>query len=307
MRYLLNLQPDKPDSRDYIYTSTFAPLPLSVDNRKHLTPIVDQGWLGSCTANAVGGFREGLEVEDGRVVHPLSRLFLYYHSRAVIGRESTDSGAYLRDAIKVLAKMGMPLESDWEYNQSRFTVKPPLEVEESAKKYRIAEYHRVDTIDDLFSALADGHNVVVGVMLWESFYRTSSDGNVPLYDPANGDMPLGGHAMLACGYRTVEDGKREVLMRNSWGEDWGDKGYCWMPMEYQYLYSDMWTGVANLKPEDITFKQAVDILVGLGIFDGGEFWYNYYDKFEAGTLTNDDARFVDLAFRKFAVDKANIK
>ena len=40
---------------------------------------------------------------------------------------------------------------------------------------------------------------------------------------------LGGHAMLACGY---SDQDRVFVVRNSWGADWGDQGYCYIPYDY---------------------------------------------------------------------------
>ena len=50
--------------------------------------------------------------------------------------------------------------------------------------------------------------------------------------------------MLAVGY--VDRGQSgHVIVRNSWGEDWGDQGYCYIPYKmFQDPDSvmDMWTG-----------------------------------------------------------------
>lgn len=56
-----NLLHDPADERDYLFKAIryAEPLPESVDLRPYLSPVVDQGWLGSCTANAIAsGFRE---------------------------------------------------------------------------------------------------------------------------------------------------------------------------------------------------------------------------------------------------------
>ena len=59
--------------------------------------------------------------------------------------------------------------------------------------------------------------------------------------PKFGEGVLGGHAVLAVGY----DDKGECLIvRNSWGENWGQKGYFQMPYGYvvgKKLAQDFWT------------------------------------------------------------------
>ena len=51
---------------------------------------------------------------------------------------------------------------------------------------------------------------------------------------------LGGHAVLLVGY----DKNRECyIVRNSWGKNWGDSGYFYMPfkvIETPSMSSDFW-------------------------------------------------------------------
>jgi C1A family cysteine protease len=58
--------------------------------------------------------------------------------------------------------------------------------------------------------------------------------------PKKGEEFLGGHAVLCVGY---DDHKHHFIMRNSWGDSWGDKGYFYLPYEYlldHNLASDFW-------------------------------------------------------------------
>lgn len=103
-------RPDLPDHRDLLYAAVMrapAPLPAKVDLRKFCSAVEDQGQLGSCTANALVGTLEFLELKGRSTPFAdLSRLFVYYNERAIEGTVQSDSGAMLRDGIKALAKQG---------------------------------------------------------------------------------------------------------------------------------------------------------------------------------------------------------
>jgi C1A family cysteine protease len=71
-------------------------------------------------------------------------------------------------------------------------------------------------------------------------------GEIPL--PGKGDSLLGGHAVLAVGYddqRQIGDEPGALLIRNSWGRDWGAAGYGWLPYAYvrRGLAGDFWSMV----------------------------------------------------------------
>ena len=59
--------PDLPDHRDIAYRAVYRiprALPSSIDLRAQCPPVEDQGQLGSCTANALAGGLEFLEIKD---------------------------------------------------------------------------------------------------------------------------------------------------------------------------------------------------------------------------------------------------
>lgn len=241
--------PDIPDDRDYIYEAPFklrGSMPSKVDLRKICPPVYNQGNLGSCTANALLAAVEcGKKIKRQKTFR-LSRLFLYYNEREMMGTVYSDSGAFLRDGVKSLNKQGVCPEKEWTYSANtkygaKFTKKPPKKCYDSALDHQIVSYRRIPVIlDEMRACLAEGFPFVFGFSVYQSFMteEVSTTGIMPI--PRSGEKLLGGHAVMAVGY---DDEKKMLLVRNSWGKKWGDKGYFWMP--YNFLRSkncaDFWT------------------------------------------------------------------
>jgi C1A family cysteine protease len=243
---------DPKDSRDWIFKAVHAPkeihLPEKVSLRdKFKEPPYDQGELGSCSAQAA--------TAAFTFVHgggPYSRLALYYCERMLEGTVDQDSGAFLRDAIKVLSNTGVGLEKDWPYDISKFNVEPPpVEVQEAAEN-KIATYSSLTdgNADEYRQCLADGYPFIIGIQLYRSFESQEVASNGIVFMPENNEEHLGGHAVTVIGYdENFKNGffspkKRYYEVRNSWGTNWGDDGHFWIPAEYlenPSLATDAWT------------------------------------------------------------------
>lgn len=246
----LNVRKDPIDLRDQMFQSYLfsneEDLPTQVDLRDRMPEVVNQGHLGSCTANAiVSGLREYLLKQSGRPFVRLSRLFLYYHEREIEGDIQDDKGAILRDGMSVLEKIGVCPEEDYPYTED-FRDTPSSKAESGAALYRIGQYNRVQDLSRLKSALAHGLPVVLGFLVTNSFFseEVKRTGIVPISgtdDVITENGQAAGHAVCAVGYDTD---KQIVIIRNSWGTDWGDKGYCYFPYELfqNGIVQDMWTG-----------------------------------------------------------------
>lgn len=244
LRHAYGWLPDLPDQRDYLYSVRHRlppAFPGIVDLRTHCSPVEDQGALGSCTAQALVGAMEYLENKDEIAFKDLSRLFVYYNERALIGTTRWDSGATLRDGIKTLAKQGVCSEQKWPHVIDRFTRKPTKACYTEGLDHQITLYERIVTLDDMLSCLSEGYPFVFGFSVYESFESGDVGTTGVAVLPAPEERLLGGHAVMAVGY----DGQtRRFLVRNSWGVRWGKKGYFWMPYTYledRKLSDDFWT------------------------------------------------------------------
>jgi C1A family cysteine protease len=236
--------PDLPDHRDLLYSQVRAvppSLPVSVDLRPKCSPVENQGQLGSCTANALAGALEFLELESGTLFTDLSRLFIYYNERVIEHTIKSDSGAQIRDGVKTLAKQGVCPEKKWPYVISKFENKPTPACYAEAKNHIITSYHRILTLDEMRTCLAEGYPFVFGFTVYESFesLEVARTGIVDM--PESSERVVGGHAVLGVGYN---DEQRRFIVRNSWGKDWGQRGYFTIPYGYlasRNLADDFWT------------------------------------------------------------------
>lgn len=238
-------KPDKKDDRDYRYvasSSVIAALPTSVDLRPNCPPIYDQGQLGSCTSNAIAGAIEYDQMKQGKTPFMPSRLFVYYNERAMEGTVNQDAGAAIRDGIKSVSRQGVPPETDWPYDVTQFAVKPSQQAYTDALLERAVLYQRLPVnLLTMQACLASGNPVITGFTVYESFESqvVADSGVVPM--PRRGEQVLGGHAIDIVGYNNSSNW---FIIRNSWSDSWGDKGYAYMPYKYlanPQLTGDMWT------------------------------------------------------------------
>ncbi|MBR4326205.1 MAG: hypothetical protein IKP73_11835, partial [Bacteroidales bacterium] len=219
----------------YKATLKASKLPQKVDLRSMMTAIESQGEIGSCTANAVAGAYEYLVRTTQGVDYDVSRLFIYYNARKSQGLEEEDSGAMIEWLMAQMSKKGACSEATWPYKTKRFTKKPPKEAYEEAKNYTITKYEHVATdLNTWKSVLAEGYPILFGIQIFPSF-QTPRRGRISM--PGKDEASDGGHAMCCVGY---SDPDQVFIVRNSWGEQWGDGGYCYIP--YDYMMSDKYNG-----------------------------------------------------------------
>ncbi len=236
MKHKYLLRTDLTDPRDFVFSAAGLAVSPRSDLTAGLPTPFDQGQLGSCTANAWAGALAFVHQE-----HIASRLMIYYGERAIEGTVRRDAGAQIRDGAKFLSKVGACPEADWPYVISRFTRKPAAKCYAEAAQFKINSYQRLLALNDILACLSTGYPVVIGISVYESFESDEVARTGFVHMPAAGEQNLGGHAVLVAGHDT----KRQcLLVRNSWGAQWGLGGDFWLPFAYittPGLADDFWT------------------------------------------------------------------
>lgn len=232
---------DPVDWRDRHYTFARTDSPRDrVDLRLWASPIEDQLHLGSCVGQAIVGAYELLVNKiDKAKFTDLSRLFVYYNARLLDNAQDEDVGAYVRDGIKAINKYGVCNESEWPYLIEKFSHAPSIQSYEDAQRRLIKKYYRIQNIEDIVDALNADSPVVSGMNVYNSFYELDNGRTTILPMPRGDEHLIGGHAVTLVGYDLP---KQLFLARNSFGVDWGDNGYFWVPFDYvEQDFMDNWT------------------------------------------------------------------
>jgi C1A family cysteine protease len=234
---------DSHDPRDHHYNAS-VPLdtPDVTDLSPGCSPITNQDQVGACTGFSIVGAVEYDENKQREHFIKLSELFVYFNERDFEGDIGEDGGAQIRDGIKLIAKFGVCQEALWPFDETKWKNRPTMEAFQDGLNHRALSYKRVAvTQSDFEHALASGFPIVMGITVFESFEsdEVARSGMVPMPNQET-EQCMGGHAVLAVGYDRI---KRLVKVRNSWGPDWGDHGYFYLPYDFVFggLVDDCWT------------------------------------------------------------------
>jgi len=230
-----------------------------VDLRQWCSPVEDQLNLGSCTANAGVGVVEYFERRAYGKHIEASRLFLYKATRNLM-QVTGDTGAWLRDTMGALVLCGVPAEKYWPYIVTNFDKEPGSFVYSLADNYETVKYFCHDpqgsdlpstkVLSSVKKYLEAGIPSMFGFWGFQSFEASDNPGDIPC--PCNGESAQWGHAVVVVGYddnrkikntKCNKETKGALLIRNSWGTSWGEKGYGWLPYDYvlNRLALDFWS------------------------------------------------------------------
>lgn len=245
---------DPIDKRDFRFTANFSavPLPDTFSIKSKILGIRDQGQSGSCGGQAFGYHMEtNTFLRDGNFT-ALSSKSIY---QPVF---MAPEGSNARDLIARINRFGVCLEADVPSYDNGY---PPSEafMEDgskitsqmlvTAKKYSGKTYLAFSSTDmnQVKQAIFQGNGAVVAVL-----------GNNPCWTTGNGEIAVPdrnqlnwGHFVFLTGW-VVRNGSRFFEFVNSWGGEWGDKGFGYLPEQYLlagYGYNE-WIVIENALPDN---------------------------------------------------------
>jgi len=211
-----------------------------VDLRLMCSEVKNQGDLGTCGACALTGF---LEVLTGT---SLSVLFIYYVSRVYICNNlpHDDAGVELKDCLEALLKYGICRAETWRYDTAKFLATPPQKAFDEALKFHPTDFARLNTLADMKASLKKEIPIFVDINFAPGAYGREPALTGHIGKPPITEVEYCDHTVLLVGY---DDDTDELIFQNSWGKDWGEKGYGRFSYEYitRGLFKNAYTWVGE--------------------------------------------------------------
>jgi C1A family cysteine protease len=210
-----------------------ATLPAAADLSHLVSRVRDQGGSSSCVGQAVAA---AVDIRLRAMVQPheeASALALYALARAydnLPGAPLEDRGTSPKALFRGASEWGVAPERVWPFAEAQINHPLPLDVVQAATCARLGAWYRVDSrgagrIADLRHALVMGYPVVFAIQVDDAFDDLSDASEI---GPLAG-KPHGGHMLAIVGYDyNASTGHTRFRVLNSWGEQWGDRGFCWM-------------------------------------------------------------------------------
>lgn len=243
---------------DNIYSSnkkTDDNLPSFTDLRKWCSPIKNQGLINSSTTEALVSLIEYFENRVFGKNTDGSSLFVYKNSISLSGGVG-DTGVSFRSALKSLIQFGMPPERYYSANSTQIDEEPKAFCYGFRDSYKNLIFFKLDinkNSEEILKKVKELLYLQLPCIFGFSVYNCidSAEKSGDILFPTIHNQLIGGHSVMAVGYDDKylsvnklngHSSSGAIIIRNSWGEAWGEDGYGYLPYEYilKGLANDFW-------------------------------------------------------------------
>jgi hypothetical protein len=130
-------------------------------------------------------------------------------------------------ALDGITTHGHASEEAWPYGTPCWPADRPAAARSPANQAALGAWHPLGrlALAEIEAELTAGHAVIVTTRVVYPAWR-GADGHI---DAEAGLKTPASHAVVAVG---VLDGPARLVIKNSWGTDWGDRGYGYMSERY---------------------------------------------------------------------------
>jgi len=232
------------DAKPVLLSRNYSSVPRAVSLRQYSPVPESQGQYGTCTgwatafaartiAESIALNRTDQRQNTANVFSPIFAYKGYYSLRGI--NPTGHEGAVISYVLDFIRNVGAVKRPGFETNANFPSIL--LTQYANSQRYPISGYVRLfsnplgapGTVDERVApvkkSLADKKPVVIGMNTPPSFHQRGTEVWRPYENPNN---RYGGHAMCVIGYDDNKYGGA-FEVQNSWGTDWGDKGYIWIP------------------------------------------------------------------------------
>lgn len=226
--------PEHDDANGSLIRPVNAPakMPNKLTLARRTGPVVDQKLTPRCVTYSGAGVKQQHERREHRRTFVVEPDDWYGRTKQIDPWGPHVDGTGIRYACQIAHRDGVLMDD------------PRSKKDDPWRRHKIGAYVRLGKLEEVLTAVARNYAVWFGISVDRGIftpYRTSQGFVVP---PPDG-RPIGGHAMLIVGYWLSMGW---LLVKNSWGERYGDQGYVWMPLAHfrQYGDWDAWTVTDSL-------------------------------------------------------------
>ena len=220
------------------------------------TPVRSQGKLGACVGFCIVSAMETRIKRNNLLYSDLSELWSYHTAKLKDPFKGEGySGSTTIGGILAANAYGVCEERFKPYKHEEFSRATQGQAK-NAFQCKIGKYEVLDlNALQLATALSMGYPVACTIKMFSGFQNKHLErGTVKYY----GRRLRGAHALTCIGYRnTLDRTGTEFIFKNSWGTNYGDSGYVYIPQDILFNVLKVAVAIISIdfsgKPEEVAY------------------------------------------------------